>query len=56
MKNSVYITLYMSEEEKQWIKIYAIKHGIPVSEIFRQYIRILKEQESAAGSNTQEDQ
>ena len=52
----VSINLSISEEEKQWIKIYAVKHGIPVSEIFRQYIRVLKEQESAACSNTQEDQ
>lgn len=55
-QKSVSINLSISDDEKEWIKIYAVKHGVPVSEIFRQHIRTLREQEAAAGGNTQEEQ
>ena len=54
-QKSASINLSISDDEKEWIKIYAVKHGVPVSELFRQHIRTLQEQEATAGGNTQEE-
>ena len=55
-QKSASINLSISNDEKEWIKIYAVKHGVPVSELFRQHIRTLQEQEATAGGNIQEEQ
>ena len=44
------VALY--ESERQFLKIYAVKHGTNVSDLIHQYVEMLKEQEKAEDAYT----